>query len=76
MNEVGLIHTHDQVDNGTADTGSVVIPQIFRVVHMEARCVFLAERREVHAPGRGFFDRSDPGLGEERPDVVLFYLFD
>ena len=67
---------HDQVDNGAADTGSVVVPQIFSVVHVETRRVFLAERREVHAPGRGFFDRSDPGLGEERPDVVLFYLFD
>ena len=67
---------HDQVDNGTADTGSVVVPQIFRVVHMETRRVFLAERREVHASGRGFFDRSDSSLGEECPDVVSFYLFD
>lgn len=76
MNKVGLIHTHDQVDNGAADTSPVVVPQVFRVVHMETRRVFLAERRKVHTPGRGFFDRSDPGLGEERPDVVLFYLFD
>ena len=76
MNKVGQIHTHDQVYNGTADTGSVVVPQVFRVVHMETRGVFLAERRQVHAPGRGFFDRSDSGLGQERPDVVLFYLFD
>lgn len=67
---------HDQVDNGAADTGSVVVPQIFSVVHVETRRVFLAERREVHTPGRGFFDRSDPVLGEKRPDVVLFYLFD
>lgn len=76
MNKVGLIHTHDQVDNGAADTGSVVVPQIFRVVHVETRLVFLAERGEIHTPGRGFFDRSNPGLGEERPDVVSFYLFD
>ena len=26
MNKVGLIHKHDEVDNGTADTGSVVGP--------------------------------------------------
>ena len=26
MNKVGLIHKHDEVDNGTADTGSVVVP--------------------------------------------------
>lgn len=45
---------HDQVDNGAADTGSVVVPQIFSVVHVETRRVFLAERREVHAPRSGF----------------------
>ena len=76
MTKVGLIHTHDQVDNGTADTRPVVVPQVFRVVHMETRRVFLAKRRKVHTPGRSFFDRSNPGLGQERPDVVLFYLFD
>ena len=76
LKKIDVVHMHDQVDNGTADTGSVVIPQIFRVVHMETRRVFLADRGEVHAPGRGFFDRSNTGLGEERPDVVLFYLFD
>lgn len=67
---------HDQVDNGTADTGSVVVPTVFRVVDMETRRVFLADRREIHAPGLGFFDRSNPVLGEKRPNVVLFYLFD
>lgn len=74
--KIGFVHMHNQVDNGAADTGSVVVPQIFRVIHMETRRVFLTERGEVHTPGRGLFDRSDPGLGEERPDVVSFYLFD